>query len=399
VLGAETLFKAALVFAMLALTVLDRFGARVTPDFSVPPALIAMYGLVLVLFVAGAGTVQRAGAASYCLVVGVASLSYLLNSMLDLQSQASGTALLLIAVLYAPFAVSLRDNDIAPRLWRWTMELYIGFAVLVGIAGIAQFFMQFLWQPEWLFDYTPMLPESVRASGGWNTVYPVAGWIKSNGFFLREPSIFSVAMALGLLCEASLRRRRWILALLGLAIFLSYSGSGLLCLGAALLFPLRRRSIIVAVAVVAVLVPVYLYLGDALNLTYTVERVDEINNERSSAYCRFVYPGAAALEHMDANGWTSVLGNGPGTMSRMGGTCPDGTQTTYGKLLFEYGLAGVVAFGFLIIAALNRAGAPLRLRVGLGVTWLLLGGKLASSEILLTIYLLSALWPKRAASG
>jgi hypothetical protein len=85
-------------------------------------------------------------------------------------------------------------------------------------------------------------------------------------------------------------------------------------------------------------------------------------------------------------------------MARMGGTCSDGHQTTYGKLLFEYGLAGTVAFGLLIVGALNRAGAPLRIRVALGVTWLLLGGNLAASEVLVAIYLLSALWPKGIAS-
>jgi hypothetical protein len=360
--------------------------------------MIAMYAMVAATFVAGAITLNGQGAAAYLIVVAVTGLSYLVNASLEPSDNVSIASFLLIAVLYAPFAVSLSEDAVPPRLWRWAVEVYVGFSIVVALAGIAQFFAQFAFRPEWLFDYTPLIPDSVRASGGWNTVYPFGGWIKSNGFFLREPSIFSVAMAFALVCEVSLARRKWVMALLGLGLVLSYSGSGLLCLAVAMLFPLRGRALLVAVACCAVALGVYLFLDDPLNLSYTFARLDEINDERSSAYCRFIYPGAAALHQMDANWWTSLLGNGPGTMARMGGTCSDGHQTTYGKLLFEYGLAGTAAFGLLIVGALNRAGAPLRIRVALGITWLLLGGNLAASEVLLALYLLSALWPKGIAS-
>jgi hypothetical protein len=85
-------------------------------------------------------------------------------------------------------------------------------------------------------------------------------------------------------------------------------------------------------------------------------------------------------------------------MERMGATCADGHQTTYAKALFEYGLLGSLAFGALILGALNRSAAPLRLRVGVGVSWLLLGGNLLASEVLLFIYVLSAMWPEGTAA-
>jgi hypothetical protein len=75
------------------------------------------------------------------------------------------------------------------------------------------------------------------------------------------------------------------------------------------------------------------------------------------------------------------------------------SETTYGKAMFEYGLAGMLAFGALILGALNRSGAPIRIRVALGVAWLLLGGNLLTAEFLLLIYMFCAMWPEGAAAG
>jgi hypothetical protein len=305
------------------------------------------------------------------------------------------TSFVLLVALYAPFAVSLRPGAVAPELWRWTVRMYIAFAVFVGAAGIAQFFAQFVFRAPWLFDYTPLIPSPVRASGGWNTVYATHDWIKSNGFFLREPSIFSIAMAFALLCELSLARRKWVMAILAMGLVITYSGSGLLCLAVAMMFSPGRGALLRLLACAAV---VYYLLGDVMNLSYTLNRVDEFSSQKSSAYCRLIYPGMVALQQIDSSAWTSLLGHGSGTMERMGATCADGHQTTYAKAVFEYGLLGTLAFGGLILGALNRSGAPLRVRVGVGVTWLLLGGNLLASEVLLFIYILSAMWPQGTAA-
>jgi hypothetical protein len=155
------------------------------------------------------------------------------------------------------------------------------------------------------------------------------------------------------------------------------------------------RGTVVRVLAFAVLATATFFLvGDALNLSYTLNRIGEFASERSSAYCRFVYPGAVVVQQLDSSPWTSLLGHGPGTMERMRATCADGAQTTYAKVLFEYGLLGALAFGALILTALNRSATPIRIRVALGVTWLVLGGNLLASEVLLVIYILAAMWPE-----
>jgi hypothetical protein len=397
---AERVLKGAIVFALLALTGLDRFGLRVTADYSIPPGMMALYALAAAMLLAGAARLHPRGALAYVALVTVASLSLLVNGSAEAAGPLSLTSFLLLVVLYAPFAVSLVPGAVAPQLWRWALEAYIGFILLVAIAGIVQFFAQFaLRPPDWLFNYMPLIPERLRASGGWNTVIPAGDWIKSNGFFLREPSLFSIAMAFGIVCELSLRMRKWLIAMLTLALLLTYSGSGLVCLGAAMLFPLGPRTALRVLAIIAIGAAIYLVLGDALNLSFTMNRVDEFTSDRSSAYCRFIYPSALVAQHLGSSPWAALLGHGPGTMPKLDATCADGVETTYAKALFEYGFAGALAFGALVLGALNRSAAPIRLRVALGVAWLLLGGNLLTSEFLLLIYLFSGMWPEGSAAA
>ena len=401
----EPLLQAAILFVLLSLTVLDRFGLRVLPDWSLPPPILAMYVLAATMLLTGAAALNRRSALGFVAVVASAGLSFLVNTWFEPRPHQSITSWLLVILSYAPFVLTLA-GDTDPRLWRWTLRMFIGFTLLVAIAGIAQFAAQFVLRPIWLFDYTSFIPEPIRTAQGWRTVHPVADWVqsdgywmKSNGFFLREPSIFSLAMALGMVCELALGARRWVLALLAAALVLSYSGSGVLCLAVAMAFPLGRRTLVRVIGLALLAALLLVLFGDALNLSYTLHRAAEFGSENSSAYCRFVHPWLSVLQQLDTNWWSALLGHGPGSMTRAGASCADLHEPTYGKLLFEYGLAGAVAFGVFVVQALNRARAPLRLRVALGVSWLFLGGHLVNSELLPTIFLLSAMWPAGAASG
>jgi hypothetical protein len=395
---AERPLKAAIVFAMIAITLLDRFGLRISADYSIPPGMVAMYALAAVMLLTGSASLNAAGARAYLVLVSVAGLSFIVNSTLEPRAHASLASFLLLTVLYAPFVVSLRPGDARPELWQWVVRLYVGFALLLAVAGIAQFFLQFVYRPAWLFDYAPLIPDALRGSGDWNTVNWADGWIKSNGFFLREPSIFSIAMAFGLICELSQRRRRWAMAVLAAGLVLTYSGSGLLCLTVAMLFPLGRGAVLRVLACLAAGAAVFFLFGEALNLSYTLGRAGEFGSDKTSAYCRFVYPNLLVLQNLDLNMWAVLLGHGPGTMPKLDAMCGNGVETTYAKALFEYGIAGALAFGALVLHALNRSAAPIRIRVALGVMWLLLGGNLLTSEFLLLIYLFSAIWPEGTAS-
>lgn len=406
-IAASELLKPGIVFAVLAVTVFDRFGLQATAEWALPAAIAAMYALTALMLLTRAAELNRGGALAFVAVVTTAGLSFLVNHAFEPRPHQSMTAWMLVVLSYAPFALALAPAADDGRLWRWSTRLFASFAVLVAAAGVVQFFAQFVLSTDWLFDYTPLIPEPLRASGRWNTVNPVSNWIqadgywiKSNGFFLREASMFSLLLALGIVCELALGARRWALAVLAAGLVLSYSGSGLLCLAVAMAFPFGRRTLLRIVGLAACAALVVVLLGDALNLSYTVNRLAEFGSESSSAYCRFFHPAVAVASALDTDAWSALLGHGPGSMTRAGATCVDLHQPTYGKLLFEYGLLGALAFGALVLQALNRSAAPLRIRVALGVSWLLLGGNLVSSEVLTMIFVLCAMWPAvSAASG
>jgi hypothetical protein len=406
----ERLLKAAILFAMLALTVLDRFGL----GGKVGVAIVPMYALVGVMVLGGVAALNLRPASAYLALVSVGMLSLLVNAAFGPKPFVSPAAFLLVTVLYAPFCVSLRQGAVAPELWRWTVNLYIAFAVFVGVAGIVQFCVQFVLRPEWLFDYTPLIPEPLRMAGEWNTDYTVnadgtgsnrtfasndspGAWTKSNGFFMREPSFFSVVMAFGLVCELCMARRKWVMSVLVLGLVLSYSGSGLLCLAAGLLFPLGRRTMVRVLASVVVAAVLFVFLGDTLNISYTLGRADELSSSNSSAYCRLVAPAVEAVRSIDSNPWTGLVGNGPGSMARILTNSGCVAQATYAKALFEYGLVGTLAFAVLILGAITRSSAPVRIRVATGVTWLLVGGNLADPWCLLFIYTVLVMWPSGTA--
>lgn len=387
--------KVCLVLCVASLTVLDRFGLKLSESYSAPPTLIAMYALVAVMAVAGWLKINPAGALTVAATGAVAALSFVINDVFGYAQNVSGTSLALLLVIYALFAVSVRPAVDASALWRWTVKMYIGFAILVAVAGIAQFFAQFFVEPAWLFDFRPFLPEAIRGSGVFNTVNTLsAGWTKSNGFFLREASMLSMQMAMALILELGAGRRKWVLGLLGAALLLTYSGSGLMVLAIAMLFPLGQRSLWQVTAALTLAVLVFVVAGEALNLSYTVGRIEEFQSERSSGYCRFVQPWLIVLEYLDAPYWASLIGHGPGSITPVENTC----APTFAKVPFEYGLLGTVAFGALILSALNRSSAPIRIRVALFTQWVLQAGLLAT-DLLLPIFVLCALWPRDAAGG
>jgi hypothetical protein len=397
----ERLLKGGILFAMLALTVLDHFGLQVIGRSSIPVSMMAMYALAAAIVVAGAAELNARGALAYLAVVCVAALSVMVNAAFAPPPFLSKLSFLFLITIYAPLCVSLRQGAVRPELWRWTLRLYVGFALFVAAAGIAQYAIQFVFRPPWLFDYARLIPEALRHTG-FNTEIVVqtatsaSKWAKSNGFFMREPSIFSIVMAFGLLCELSMARRKWVMAVFGLGLVVSYSGSGLVCLAVALLFPLGRRTVARVLACAVLAAALFFLFADALNLSYTLNRSDEFFTKNTSGYCRFIAPTAEVLQMINSDPWTSVLGHGPGSMSRMSTEC-SGTTTTYAKALFEYGLAGTAAIGVMMLGALNRSSAPVQIRVAAGVTWLLLGGNLLDSMFLLFIYVISAVWPEGTA--
>jgi O-antigen ligase len=186
-------------------------------------------------------------------------------------------------------------------------------------------------------------------------------------------------MALACIVEAATHRRVRRIACFGFALLLTYSGTGILALLIGMLFPLGKKTLLRVLALGCAASVVLLLLGNVLNLSFTLGRIDEFGSERSSAYIRYIAPLRLVTETFDASAWSAWLGHGPGAISRetRGYEFHD---PTWAKLLFEYGALGFIAFLGLFLVALAQRGVPAQIRAALFFAWLMMGGHLLSPE-------------------
>jgi hypothetical protein len=387
----------ALLFMMLSVTVFSRFGLRLVGGYPIEIGLVALYTLMVTMLWCRWVRLDPLAFVLYGVVLTVATLSLMVNHNFGI-APASANSLVLLAAIYLPFVFALQLPGDTRAAWTWTVRVFGNVALLCALAGIAQFYAQFHIHEPWLFNFNVLTPWRLQGPSGYNTVIPVGELFKSNGFFLREPSHFSFLMALALLLELRSARRLWRIALFGLALLLSYSGTGLLALALGLLFPLGRRTVVVALLAVAGGALLLGVLGDTLNLQFTLDRVSEFGSQRSSAYARYVAPVVRMAEEIDAQPWSALLGQGPGTIQRNVRNLAS-FDPTWAKLLYEYGLLGLLAMVALVGYCLTRIAAPTSIRVVLFAGWLVMGGYLLSPENCALLYVLLGGWPAADAAA
>lgn len=389
---ARSVVRAGMLLLLLSVTVLERFGVN-AGALSASAALLGGYAFVALAGVAGALSLSL----ERCLLYGVC-LSVALVSLLFNELPSSPSSLLLLAAMYLPFLFVLREGSLDEHDdAAWVMGKFLDLMAVCALIGIAQFAAQSLVHADWLFDFTRYIPEKLRASGTFNTVIPMGSFNKSNGFFFREPSGFSFLMALGLIAECFTARRKLRIACLALALLLTYSGTGILALLLGTLHPFGPKTVLRLAIMAGVGALLFWLLGDALNLSFTLERVGEFNSTYSSGYMRYVAPGRLVAESIDSTWWAVWLGHGPGTIFR---TVRDYEfhDPTWAKLLFEYGALGFLAFVSLFLVTLRRPAVSLQVRAALFWGWLVMGGHLLSPEFNFLTLALIGLAPARAAA-
>ncbi len=379
-----------IVFVLLSTTVLARFGVNVGGE-SLPVSLAALYALLAALALAKHTRVAGTTMLLYGCVLLLAYTSWFINSSYAPVNRSSPSSLLFLIALYLPFTVVLRTPNTSDSEFRWTARAFSNIAMLCAIAGIAQFFAQFFFKAPWLIDFTPMLPDAIRNIGTYNTSIPVGDLYKSNGFFLREPSAFSFLMALAAIVEMNTEKRWRRVAFFVFALLLTYSGTGLLALLIGLMFPLGRNTLVRLVTLVVGGGLLIVLLGDTLNLSFTVNRLQEFGSERSSAYIRYIAPMHVIAGSIDASPWSALFGHGPGSIQRTSQSF-QAFDPTWAKLLFEYGLVGCAAMLTLVVHALVQSRVPAQISAVLFFSWLIMGGHLLSPDNVSVLYVLACMW-------
>ena len=387
--SAQTIYGC-MVLVLVATTLFARFGINFG-SYSLDFALVALYILLAASLYSGRSVINESMALLYVVGMGVAALSLIVNNGLSPVDRSSSSSLLLLAAIYLPLVVTLRtQGPLWPEQAR-IVKTFSNIAMICALACIVQFYLQFVVKQPWLFDFTPWIPDALRGPSGYNTVIEVGELRKSNGFFLREPSGFSFVVALAMIIELTSSRRWLRIGMFAFALLLTYSGTGLLALIIGLTFPISRKSLLRLLLLGSAAWVLFGVVGEALNLSFTTNRVTEIGSDRSSAYIRFIAPMRVVLDSIDTDPWVAVLGHGPGTIQRTARGF-ESFDPTWAKLLFEYGLTGFAIFVSMVLYALHRSPIQFQLKAVLFGSWLLMGGHLLSPENVATLYVLAAVW-------
>ena len=221
---------------------LNRFGLPITNDFSLSFSYIFIYLALAYAF--KEGLVKLDVGLLLCFAAAIFSG---VISLLQGYPDKTLTSFLLLIFIYFPFTFI----SVPPTSSKATLShLFYPMLVFLGIAGISQFFFQFLAKPDWLFDYRPFLPLYLQNKNIMNTVIPIGSFIKSNGFFLLEPSGFSQWMALGIFFFGAFAKPFFTFFVFLTGLITSFSGTGIILLlfiapFSLLLFDSSRRSLVI----------------------------------------------------------------------------------------------------------------------------------------------------------
>jgi hypothetical protein len=375
------------LLVIIGTTVLQRFAVPVAGSLFGWGFLFCL-GLTLALMVRGVLALSPMRAALYAGFV-----CCLLITFLARDGGFSFASLAMLLLLYAPFVAvaGLRGPDYAAILGGFS-----GVMAFCAWCGLAQFAAQFVVGPAWAFPFDQALPSSLFIPG-FNLRIPIADglpYLKSTGLWFLEPSHFSQFLALAVLVEVGYFQRPARLALLGAAYVTCFSGTGLLLLGiTAPLFLARAgqvRLFILACALATVLV----LLKDVPPVSYFAGRVTEFSSIHSSGTMRLFGPYWLAGDVLLHDPQALMFGFGPGQVEEVVSRVDYYVQdSSWLKLVIEYGLIGAVGFFILHIYVLFVGSPDRLLSLACLFQFLLLGGFLNSFYIQF-LHLALVGWPR-----
>jgi hypothetical protein len=351
----ERFTYAALVTIVTAVVALQRIAipAGESQISIVLPIVLLALGALLIT---GALVEDRYRAGAF-LVAYTLCLAAALGSALS-GAQGSLLSVLLLGILYAPFAYVLRPE--LRRLYPRVVDFFCRLMLVGATLSIGMWAAQMLgWRYRDLLEFLPP---------GWllddyNTSYPVR-WeseiFKSNGIIFLEPSFCSQFLALAVIAQLAQGGKRWRLPIYVAGILTTVAGTGLLLLAFGLIMLSIRRGpvwaggmflLTLVVAGAVAVTPV----GGVLS-----SRADETQEQGSSFNLRFTDPYRQAYDALGEPDSAPFVGRGPGFVNRETDDYFERTELklafpTPTKLLAEYGLiAGGVFLAFIFLVFLSK---------------------------------------------
>jgi hypothetical protein len=254
--------------------------------------------------------------------------------------------------LYAPFCFTLTRGARAeyPAL----LEAYGRIMMVVAVVAIIQMAIQLAGVAyEDPFRFIP----SQFINRGYNTLAPVSYGspiFRANAIVFLEPSFVSQFLALAIVIGLVQQFRWYRLALYGIGILTSVSGTGVLLIGfsVAVLILVQGRKWILRILLPMAITVVAVYATPAASIF--AERIGEHNEENSSFTQRFTAPLSRANELLTVDDRTFFVGLGPGAADRDADEVfkTTGLPISYSpiaKLSIEYGLVATIIFTTFVL--------------------------------------------------
>ncbi len=328
------------------------FGATEQVSVVLPIVLMGLGALLLT----GALVEDRYRAATYLFAVAVCLAAALGSSLAG--HEWSLLSVLLLIVLYAPFAYVLRPDlgHLYPKL----VDFFCRLMLLGAALSVGMWLAQMLgWQYRDLLAYLP--PQYLLQD--YNTAYPIT-WdseiYKSNGIIFLEPSFCSQFLGLAIIAQLAQGGKAWRIPVYVIGILPTVAGTGLLLLAFGLvLLSIRRGPVWAAGMFFATLVVSAAVAATPVGGVLS-SRADEPRTEGSSFNLRFTEPYQRAYRALGEDDSAPFVGRGPGFVSADANEHFERTELklafpTPSKLVSEYGvIAGVVFLAFTVFVFLSK---------------------------------------------
>jgi uncharacterized membrane protein YagU involved in acid resistance len=304
-------------------------------------------------------------------------------------------SLLLFFVIHLPYVFRLRRPKISSEQ---VLAYFQQLGLIVGICGLVQYGAQFVLGPTLAFPIENFVPEFLLTSkfNMQATLEYGSEIMRTNGVFMIEPSMFSQLTAVCILLELTSRRRLWYLAIMGVSILVSYSGTGLMLLAVCLLIDSiakRRWGLLLGGLLAgAMVLALATFQSDGI-FGQILKRSGEFSSGGSSGSMRFVGGFYMFDEFLWNEPVRAFLGMGAGSFAEYGlrATVPVAEMIMF-KTVFEFGILGALAYwGFIGYCIATSTSVPAA-RIPILAT-IILGGLYTPFGHCLAFGVL--LWPSR----
>lgn len=285
----------------------------------------------------------------------------------------SSSSLLLLTVLHFPYVLYVRG---AREDQARVIDFFLKISTLCAWCAVAQFFLQFVIDAKYLFPFETFVPDQFLVKN-FNFQAPLSygsNVYRANGVFLLEPSYLSQLLAVALVTELCTRSRWRSLLLYGLAILVSFSGTGLMVLAVCLPVVVIARKRWALILWTLLLVGIVAAFSQDLYVDLLLARITEFNSTGSSGFARFVGGFYLFDQYLWNDPLRALFGFGAGTFKEYAplANYPVAEMPIF-KMVFEFGLVGALLYFAFLLYCLFSSSVPSIIALAIGMTFLLNG--------------------------